>query len=167
MSEETKFEIEGAELSLADLAGINMDEITEHRGGPFPAGMFDFEVTAAPLGEIGKENKYPAAMTEFKILNVVSIDPGQEVDPAALVGTTYAETIIIGSAQNLGSLKALVADTGGKSSGRLAEMLEGWVGCRFRGRIKHKKNKNDEDIINARLVRSKVKPLSEIQGQAA
>lgn len=171
MEEETLFEIEGANLSLADLAGINMDEIAEKRGGAFPSGIFDFEVTAAPLGEVGDKKKYPAVEAEFKILDVVKLDaaaPGEETpDANSLVGSTYKETIIIGSADNLGSMKAFVVDTGGKGSGRLVEMLEAWVGCRFRGRIKHRKSKNDEDVKFARLVRNKVKPLAEVLGNAA
>lgn len=163
--EDTIFEIEGASLSLADIAGINMDEVEENRGGAFPAGIFDLEVTAAPLGEVGSTAKYPCVQGEFKVLNVEALDDLSK-DPKSLEGSTYTETFIIGSAENLGSVKAMVADSGVKASGKLAEVLEAWVGARIRVKIRHKKNKDDPDMVNARIVRSKIKSLAEIQAAA-
>lgn len=165
MSDETLFEIEGQSVSLADIAGINVDDVQEHRGGAFPAGIFDLEVSGAALVEIGQAQKYPAVEGKFKVLGVVKLDD-PTVDAASLEGSEYTETFILGDLKNLGSVKAMVADSGVTASGKFAEMLDAWVGARFRTKIRHKKNTNDPDIVNARIVRTKIKPLSEVQAAA-
>jgi len=158
---DTIFELEGATLSLADIAGIDMDTVAEHRGAAFPAGLWDLEVSSASLGEVGKDKKYPVVEFEAKVLNCVSCDV-DGTDVGSLLGSTYKETFLIGDLKNFGSIKAMIADSGVSTSGNFAHVLEAWTSTRIRAKIRNVKDKNDPDFIKARIVRNKIKPLSEV-----
>ena len=167
--EDILFDIEGSSVSLADIAGLDMDNITENRGFTFPKGMVDLKVVSAALDQIGTDKKWPCVQFEAEVLNFpgeVHDAEGKQIDPSHLVGSIYKETFIIGSADDLGSVKAMMSDSGHKGTGAFGDNLGNWAGCTFRTKIRHKKNKNDEEQINARIMRSKVKALN-AEGQVA
>jgi len=164
MSDENDDEIDmgGETVSLAQLAGIDLDGIQERRMLVFPVGSYVWEVIAEPeppkLANIGGKG---AVRFNLKCLNVIHVKNPEEApngNPADLVGKNYGETFFLTSLESLGWLKAFMVDIGGQGKGALNSLLLGTVGLRFTAPIAMEKNKNDKDIVYFKINRSKIVP---------
>lgn len=169
----TEIKIEGEMVTLADIAGINLDNIEELRGGEsFPRGIFAWEVTLDNDGKpphlkiIGEGDKKKAcAGYAFKCIEVMSVnDPEFTADPDTLVGKTHNEINLIGSGnssveKSLGYIKSFLKDMGAPYNPDLNKNLAGSLGTRFIAPITKMKSRDDADKVFTNINRLKIKPL--------
>ncbi len=169
--ENQKFILDGDTVSLAELAGLNVDTFTEkHAGEALPTGAFVFETLdgedAPKLTVIGEGDKAKAAAVfKFKVLDVVALtDVEFTGDQNTLIGKTHQETFFFSGnvADAVGYLRAFVGYLGVDNKGALGEMLARCAGCRFQALIGKRKNKDDHDIVYTNIVRDKkkIKPMA-------
>lgn len=163
-------------VSLADLAGVSLDDIAEQRGGGLPAGMYIFEVTSEHIPALvaiesnskDKQSKVmkPAIKVPVSVLECIAVkDPSEIPDGlSSLVGRLHTETFFIThpAEKSLGFWKAFTKDIGGPTTGSMTSILQGCVGCRFQAPIQHKKDQNDEDKVYINIVRGKIKALPRV-----
>lgn len=152
-------------ITLADLAGIDMDDVTEKRGESLPKGVFVFEVdqnTPPHLAVIGEGDKAKgAAVVKTKVIDVVAVsDPDFKASPDTLIGKFHQETFFLTSLDGLGYLKAFLKDIGAPYNKDLKTMLFNSAGTRFQAPIAKKKDKDDADKVYTNFDRSKLKPVS-------
>lgn len=157
--------IDGQKITLADLTGINLDDVKELRGVSFPKGTYVFEVddekppSASVIGE--GDNAKAAVTFRAKCLEVIHIDDKEfEGDPNDLVGKCHQEAFFLTTLEGLGYLKAFFKDIGAPYNPNLNAMMAGSVGTRFQAPIGKRKDKNDADKIYTNIVRNKIKPLA-------
>jgi len=146
-------EIEGQQVSLAEIGGVDLDAVAEKRMIRFPIGNFLWEVVAEPeppkLQKIGDKNA--GIPFQLKCINVMGVkDPSdcQDNDPMKLLGQIHRETFFINGADVVGSLGYVVAfltDIGVPRSRSLPERLTNAVGAQFSAPVTHTKNKDDKD----------------------
>lgn len=174
MTDEIKFE--GETISLADLAGLNLDDVAAKRGESLPKMTAIFEVMGGEdmpdLKVVGEGDKAkPAGVFKFKVIDVLSVsDPEFTGDPNSLIGKVHQETKFLTSTENLGYCKGLIVDLGGSGSGPLKIQLNELAGLRFTAPIGKRKDKNDSDIVYTNIVQGKIKKMaaataSEVAGQ--
>lgn len=141
--------IGGAEVSLADIANLDMDGVVEVRFEVFPKGGYAWKGIAGKIETTGEgDNKKALISFESECFQVYGTEDG--IDPESLVGKKHREAFFLSgdkALENLGRAKAYMSDTGFKGSGTLQELLDGWGGTQFKAKIKHRKDKNDEDRI--------------------
>ncbi len=150
--EDLMLEVGGEQVSLAQLAGVNMDDVAEVRGSTFAAGAFKFAVDIAKLAVMGKGNDAKAGVQfKFKCTDVLSLVDASK-DAETIIGKFHTETCFLTDPmEGLGRTKAFMADTGFKGSGSLQTLLEGFVGHEFKCVITNNADKNDKDIIYANI----------------
>jgi hypothetical protein len=158
------FKLEGVEVTLADLAGINLDEVKELRGEAFPKGVYIWEVDSEKpphLTVVGEGDKAKgAAVFRAKCLDVLTVsDPEFTGDNSTLIGKVHQETFFLTNPESLGYLKAFMKDIGAPYSPNVVTLLSGSVGTRFQAPIGKRKDKDDADKVYTNLVRNKLKPL--------
>lgn len=170
MSDETELDLDaviimdGEKVTLADLTGVNLDEVKELRGASFPKGNFIWEVdseNAPKLAIIGEGDKAKGAVVfAAKCIEVVNVnDPEFTGDQNELIGKVHRETFFLTTVDGLGYLKAFFKDIGAPYSPNMKDLLAGAVGTRFSAPIGKRKDKDDADKIYTNLVRNKLKPL--------
>ena len=161
MSEELEFDIEGTQVSLAELAGLNVDDVEEYRGAPFPKCIAQFEVVSAAFDKGGQEGaEFPVVAAEFKVLGLRNAQLSEHQREADLVGSTFTQNFPIFGSKSLGKIKATIADSGLDVAGMsYGDMLGAWVGTKFECKIYHQKSKNDDDMVFARISTNKIRPL--------
>lgn len=161
-----KIMIEGSEATLADLAGLSLDDVKEKRGDALPKGCYDFEISSDPaphLAVFGEGDKAKGgAQFQFKILDVVALsDDEYKGTKDELIGKEHRERFLLQDADALGYLKAMLVDLGANSSGKpLKDLLTDCAGLRVRAFIGKRKDKNDSDIVYTNIVRGKGKITS-------
>lgn len=137
-------------FSLADLADIDISDIEEVRFLDLPAGIYDWEVLRADLGEDTKDGlRRFKSEFELKILEVKAIlEPGK--NPDDFVGKTHTERFFIKPQESeddvkkaIGRIKAFVADMGLSPDGKLKAVVDSAKGHIFTGKIVRQKDKND------------------------
>lgn len=166
-------DVAGQQVSLADIAGINMDDVAEVRGSTFPAGAFKLVVDYAKLAVMGRDDDKKAGIQfKFKCSDVLSlIDTSKDAD--TIIGKFHVETCFLKDPmEGLGRTKAFMADAGFKGTGSLQELLAAFVGHEFKCVITNSPDRNDKDIIYANIGlnigRWKVAPVDgELQKAAA
>lgn len=146
-------EVEGQQVSLAEIGGLDMQTVAEKRQVRFPVGHFLFEIVAEPdvpkLQKIGEKNA--GVPFQLKCLNVIKVKDASECpdgDPMKLIGQIHRETFFISAADVVGSLgyvKAFLVDIGVSGAGSLSDMVTKSVGAQFTAPITHTKNKDDKD----------------------
>jgi len=146
-----------AQFSLADLAGINVDDVQEFRYTTLPKGAYTFQCEDAKLDEIGGE-EVPAAIFEVKVMEVhglTGLNPGETEEE--FVGQTHREVFFLREAKDVGRVKAFVIDAGFALPEKIAfaDMLAVFKGHVFPGRIKHRADKNDKSIVYANITLDK------------
>jgi hypothetical protein len=162
------------ELSLTDLANMDMDSVQEvHSSGGLPQGNYLFESQGGKL-ELLEINDAKRAVMKFtlKVLQVGALAKSKWVDVPApntaefsefsetLLGKEYTESFFINDVmQDAGRIKAFLSLTGFKGSGSLQEVCAAHAGTRFMAPIKHSKNKNDDDKWYTNIVRDKIAPV--------
>ena len=147
------------EVSLADLAGIDMNEIEEFEGGfdVTPKGAYVFQVKDAKLSEIAE---YAVVAFELEVVECMAIASGDKT-PESMVGVIHEENIfIIDVKKSIGQAKFLMRQAGYTATGTLNELLDGFCGTKFAAKIKHKAKKNDPDTIYANIDMKSVKPVA-------
>ena len=145
-------DIGGETISLADLAGVDMDAVSEVRQTLFPAGAFKFRAEPAKLDVYGSgADRTPVIAFKFKCIDVLSLtDAALSAD--TVIGKFHQEPILLTEPmEGLGRTKAFMADTGFKGSGQLEELLSGFSGTEFYARITHRPDKKDTSRIYANI----------------
>lgn len=150
---------ETVEMSLADLADIDVSGVAEVRFELLPTGIYVWEITEADMHEgHNKDNeKRFHAEVSMKLIEVKSVlEAG--VDKDSLVGKTYTEKLFLtpGDEQEkvmaaIGRIKAFVLDVGGEWSAGLIDNVRNLKGLTFTGKIVHQVDKNDKSVKYARL----------------
>ena len=145
-------DVGGEQVSLADIAGVNMDDVAEVRGTTFPAGAFKFVVEEAKLAVVGQAEKKKAGIQfKFKCSDVMTLVDSNKV-AEDVIGKFHVETCFLTDPmEGLGRAKAFMADTGYKGSGTLQQLLEGFAGHEFKSVITNRPDKNDKDLIYANI----------------
>lgn len=155
----------GTGMSLADIAGMDVTDVTELRASSLPAGLYTFEGISGTLEEREKdgEKRYGAQM-KFKVLEATAI-LDRDVNPSDLVGKTHTEFRQIDpadAATGIGYLKGFVADIGLDSSGALGGvedappgMLDRIEGHRFEAKIRRSKGKDGVERSNIDPIKKK------------
>lgn len=156
------------EISLMDLAGLNIDEIQEYRGFTMPMGVYRLKVTGGGLDSIettdkktqAKVNK-PIWKLEVEVLDVIAIaDP--EIEPDSLIGQKYTESYFISDlAKDVGAIVAFCHDAG-MTSASIGDLVTTNMGHEFVAKIKQTANKNDPDRPYTNFSRKKgdVRPVN-------
>lgn len=172
-------EIEGQQVSLASIAGIDLEGIAEQRFSSLPRGMYLFEVNSDPMPHLeaidAKGVKKPAAIMSFIVkdcfgLNDPSEAPKDEAtgqsNPLLLIGKTHREVFFLSDEKSIGFCKAFLVDIGCPAkTGALGGLpgksgkLEACAGLRFRAPIGHRKDPNDADKVYVNIVRGKIIPM--------
>lgn len=145
-------DVGGEQVSLADIAGVDMDAVAEVRGTTFPAGFFKLKVENAKLAVVGQgDSKKAGIQFKFVCTDVMKlIDSSKDVE--SIIGKFHVETCFLTEPmEGLGKAKAFMADTGFKGSGKLGEILNGFAGHEFKCVITHRADKNDKDLIYANI----------------
>lgn len=168
----------GVSISLADIAGINMDSIEEARASSFPGGVVQLKCEKAELGIRGSDPKFGIIKLDFVCTNVHSlVDPKESAEK--VVGKHHFEDVFIAgggltqadTAERIGYVKAFMSDVGFKASGALGDMLQGFVGHEFVAITKKKPRKDDPDLFNTNIGigfgQWKAQPLAEVAPHVA
>ncbi len=145
-------DVGGESVSLADIAGVNMDDVAEVRGTTFPSGTFQFVTEEAKLAVVGQnENRKPGIQFSFKCTDVLSLtDSAKDAD--SVIGKLHNEMCFLTEPlEGLGKAKAFMSDTGYKGQGRLDAILEGFKGHEFKCKITQRADRNDKDVIYANI----------------
>ncbi len=171
--EDLMLDVGGESVSLADIAGVNMDDVAEVRGSTFPDGAFQFVVEEAKLAVVGQnENRKPGIQFVFKCSEVLALTDSSK-DADSVIGKKHNEICFLTEPlEGLGKAKAFMADVGYKGAGKLDVMLEGFKGHEFKAIVKQRVDKNDKDVVYANIGlnigRWKVAPVGgDLQQKAA
>lgn len=151
-NEDMLLEIGGETVSLADLAGINMDGVTEVRQTLFPAGAFKMRVEEGKLDVFGSgTDKKAAIVFKFKCTDVLALTDTSLV-ANDVIDKFHQEPIMLNEPiEGLGRFKAFAADAGFKGSGSLQELLANFVGTEFKTIITHRPDKNDKSRVYSNI----------------
>jgi hypothetical protein len=166
------------EISLADLAGIDVSDIAEVRYEVLPQMIADFEITEAAFAEStiksgdNEGHKVFVGKVEMKVLEAKSlldrVPSGQDKAEylEGLRDKTYSENlrikpgISVGEnaqehqarlAKEMGKVRAFVNDVGGEWGANIVEAVENLKGVTFTGKIEHKTDKEDKSVKWPRL----------------
>ncbi len=145
-------DVGGEQVSLADLAGLDMDAVAEVRGTTFPDGAFKFKTEEAKLTIIGKGKDAQAGIQfKFKCTDVMALtDTGKDAE--SVIGKSHHELCFLSEpVEGLGRAKAFMADTGYKGTGKLGVLLDGFAGHEFKAVVKQRTDKNDTSIVYANI----------------
>ena len=147
------------DVTLADLAGIDMNEVEEFEGGfdVTPKGAYVFQVKDAKLAEIAD---YPVIPFTLEVVECMAV-AADDKTPEGMVGVAHEENIFVMDVQKaVGQAKFLMRSAGYAATGSLNELLDGFCGTKFAAKIKQKAKKNDPDTIYANLDMKSVKPVA-------
>lgn len=155
------FKLEGQEISLGDLAGLNLDEVQEKRFEALPKGDFVFEVESAKLAVNGEgDKKRPVVAFKTKVLDVIRVNDNDFTGkPEDLVGKIHAQLFFITSLDSVGYIKAFLKDIGVLPGKDFNSTLAHAAGVRFQAPIGKRKDPNDSDKVYTQINQMKIKPL--------
>lgn len=161
--------MEKTAITLADIAGLNMDEIKEERFENMPKGNFIFEVEKMWLGKFGEGEKAKGGVGfKAKVLEVINVnDKDFTGDPADLIGKMHQQVFFITQLKSVGFIKSFIKDIGAPYSPNFLKLLETATGTRFQGPISKRKDPNDTDKEYSSVVQAKVKPLGNAMGESS
>ncbi len=150
--EDLMLDVGGEQVSLADIAGVNMDDVAEVRGTTFPDGAFKFAVEDAKLTVVGaKDSRKPGIQFTFKCTDVLALTDSSK-DAESVISKNHMELLFLTDPmEGLGKAKAFMADTGYRGQGKLDAMLDGFKGHEFKAIIKQRVDKDDNSIIYANI----------------
>ncbi|KKM82146.1 hypothetical protein LCGC14_1322560 [marine sediment metagenome] len=138
-----------AQVSLAQLAGIPMDDVEEVRRFVFPAMIARWRVEGAKLTIFGAGDKKEAAVQmEFKCREPLKfVDQTDESKADKLVGKKHSEAFLFRGdpMETIGRVKAFMSDCGFRGTGQLQELLNGFQGYEFKGKLTITSSANDPD----------------------
>ncbi len=162
----TMMKIGDAELSLADVAHINTDEIDEKRFERIPKGLYTFVVSKAELRALTKDNvTLPGIVVQCQVKEVHELAEPREDNGQAIIDNQSSRQEIFKMNPNaphdwIGYFKAFASDTGYQGSGSLQELISGFVGTQFLAPVKHVNNPNDADEPYVNIDRKKIQPVA-------
>jgi len=139
-----------SQVSLADIAGIDMTDVKEVRFENLPIGSYEFKSEPGELSSIG-EGEDAKALIRFPLIVTAVYAVSEGVDAAIIVGKKHSQGFQIKTMEDLGRAKAFLVDAGFKGTGQLQELLTAFEGHVFRANIKHTRDKNDKDRIFANI----------------
>jgi len=164
--EEIVIEMDGENYSLADIANIDMDGVSDNFGfEPTPSGVYDFEVKSAILDsfdyedESGEEVTVPSIKFEFDIIGVHSCaDPEQ--NPSDLIGMQHNEnySLFAPIKKSAGKAKVLMREAAGITSGSMIDRLAEFNGKRFTAAVKKARSSRDKEKFFSNIELRKVRP---------
>ena len=161
----------GEAVTLAQLAGIDLDGIQEKRFSDFPAGNFFWEVVADPeppkLVAINGKAAVPFNLKCLQVFAVKDVPGEPPIKPEDWVGKVHRETMFLSDLESIGYLKAFLIDIGGTGKGALDSLLLGTVGLRFAAPIAKRRDKDDHDKIYTNINRMKLIPEAKMAKVAA
>lgn len=136
--------------SLADIAGINMDDIEEVRRFVFPRMIARWKIVESKLTVMKqKDTKVAVANWQFECMEPLAFANAEDESRAeSFVGKKHMEGIKFidtDPKETLGRIKAFMSDTGFKGAGVLQELLQQFVDLEFIGRISVNADANDPD----------------------
>lgn len=159
---------ENVQVSLTDLAGIDMAEVEPYRGGEVtPEGVYEWRGKSAEIDTMEINDKdsdtgravRPVITFCSEALAVRSVKD-RSIDPDSLVGVEHYERFFIRDLRkDLGRVTAFLGDSGMTGEGSLQDMLERFTGHEFIAAVKHRKDKNDPDRRYANLDMKTVAPI--------
>jgi len=164
MSEaDVSIEIEGATLSLGDLAGLGTDDFAEFRRVRLVTGFYVFKVDKATLGSIGDPG-VPAAQFSYEVVSLMAGEFG--TNPDQYMGIKQSHNINLNSEyvtlnEWVGLIKSFMADSGFQAHGTLQEILNNFVGHMFIAKIVRKQDRNDKDKWFSNIDVDNVQPLTD------
>lgn len=142
------------ELSLAELASLNLGDVESVRFESLPTGIYIFEVKECSLTRKGDEN-VPVITVNSEVLEVdamISVPEGKTED--SFVGKSHVDQFWLRSndLDGIGRFRAFAQDVGlGECAAKLGEVLGALEGHRFKGQIRHRKSKHDPSVVFANL----------------
>ncbi len=153
------------QMSLADIAGLDVSDVEELRSSQIPAGLYTFEVSKTGMEEttVGDDDelRYKASI-ELKVIEVSAIAE-RGVEDADVMGKTHSETFFINPAEaqkGIGFLKGFVTDIGGDSTGGIGGVegapegfLDKLVTHRFPAKIIKKKARDGNFYSRLQLLK--------------
>ena len=148
---------EEMEVSLADIAGIDMNDVEAFEGGfePTPKGVYLWEVKDAGLDTI---NEKAVIYFECECVECYTVLDDEKTEEQ-MAGWKHRETIFVSDlAKSVGQAKAIMQNAGFTGSGSLTDMLDAFCGSQFIAPVKQRRDKNDTDRVYANLVIGKISP---------
>lgn len=153
--------IDGQELTLAELAGVDMTDVQEVRFSVTPAGFFHWRIESMELKSKEILEDYddpdsaminiPVVDMELKAVNCLAL-VDDTLDTGDYVGITHYKTFKIQDLKKgLGRVKAFLVDIGLSGNSAMIELLDEAHGMEFCSEIAHTKNRNNPDIIFANI----------------
>lgn len=166
MDELNMVELGGEQVSLADLAGLDLDTFQEKRVITFPVGVFQWEIMGDPsppkLQSMKGTLGVPFSLKCVGIVDVKNVKDCPDGDPTKLVGQNHRETFFISAMEDFGWLKAFLIDAGLGGKGNIPALLAGSVGTRFQAPIVHTPNRKNSDAppyVNLDRSQGKIRPV--------
>lgn len=158
-------EFDGQQVSLADLAGIDMSDLGEARFSNIPKGVFKFvflDGQKAPAFHKLGDSKFGAVFfcKVLDVLGLVDKNDAPDGDATKLIGKEYRETQFISSQESFKYLNAFITDLGGAKTGSYADKFASLVGIEFTCPISYRKDKNDSSKEYPQMVVAKARVLS-------
>ena len=172
-------EVEGQQVSLADLAGFDLEGVAEKRFMQFPIGIFLWEVIAEP--EPPKLTKFSTGgagwVFNCKCLAVMGVKDNADCpngNPLELIGKIHRETFFLNKenvADSMGYVKAFLVDIGVPAQkGALSQHCLNSVGLKFQAAIQHTKKRDDKDappFVGFNRAQGKIIPQTKLAAAAA
>lgn len=160
--EQTMVDMDGFEsqISLADLAGMDMSGIKEVRFTSAPAGKYHWLIKLSELTtqEVDKEKgdsnsgkiKVPCIRFEMEAVNVFALtEPDLNLED--YIGQKINQQFNIRNEDALGRAIAFLNDIGVGQTAPLGELINAAHGMEFISDVKKTKNKDNPDIVYSNL----------------
>lgn len=143
---------------IADLAGVNLDDVEAVRYSDLPPMKGGFEYSDFTMKGVNTDNG-PRLVVDLtaKVIEVTSVaDPAYESaeEQQKLIDKTHRSSFFIdpeNPLEGLGRLKAQLEDTGWEGPWSIEEVKSAVVGHKFLGQIRHKQSSKDKDRVYVNL----------------
>lgn len=152
------------QLTLADIAGIDVNEVKEMRFEVLPRIQGIFEISRSEMKMSNPFDGFPDGTPVIEVdCKVVSVDNiigvDGDVNKDDFIGKVQTQGFLVKKLEEVGRYKAFIVDAGVKIEGKveLPALVSGTLGLQFPGQIKHRKDKNDPDLVRANVVPTVVK----------
>lgn len=131
-------DVGGEMLSLAELAGVNLDDVPEVTFQNLPAGLYLFEGLSPTFKRYGEDEVpkvgFPAKVIEA--MEIANLPEGKEL--ADYADKTHTELLKVDDMEAIGRLRVFVKEMGLPNGGELLDCINRPEGHRFLGRIVHR-----------------------------
>lgn len=152
------------QFSIADIAGLSLDDVKENRGGPLPVGVMVFQIKGPNL-DSKDSTKNPGesfilASFPVEVAKVITMFPKEgDPTPEEMVGRRAKHDIMVSDLESLGRLKAFFVDIGLSVPSKSVETLINESDEKyFIAKVTHRKDPNDKSVSYTRL--SEFKPYT-------